>query len=214
MTRGRNSTTRSWSVTGLDPCNPYSDGWRENLELYASMNGLKIRNKEAFRNYGVHPIDNDVCPEFTEDDIVLLEEAVPNFSSIASGGATILNHPKAMCYAIANDIIVNWSEIDTDIRCLRPRATSAAEKLALHHMEIVQIITVAPKSNESLLLEVNYEDRKRDGIITLTKALESIQIQPNDTNNKKLWYSALKVNDGSWHVHNGDRFFDLTTDQL
>ena len=214
MTRGRNSTTRSWTVTGMDPSNPYSDGWRENLELYASMNGLKIKNNEAFQNYGVRPKDSNVCPEFTGDDIDILEGAVPNFSSVATGETTILNHPKAMCYAVANDIIVNWSELDFDLRSLRPRAMSSVEKLALQHMDIVQIITVTPKSNESLLLDVNYEERKRDGIITLTKPLESIQIQPNNTDNKKLWYSALKVNNGSWHVHNGDQYFDLTTNQL
>jgi hypothetical protein len=214
MTRGRNSTTRSWSVTGLDPCNPYSDGWRENLELYASMNGLKIKNNEAFRNYGVQPKDSGVCSEFTEDEIVLLEEAVPNFTSSSSGGTTILNHPKAMCYAVANDIIVNWTEKDSELRSLRPRAATDVEHLSLQHMEIIQIITAVPKSNESLLLDENYENRKRDGIITLTKSLETIQVQPNDTENKILWSSALKTNTGKWHIHDGDNYVDVTSEQL
>jgi hypothetical protein len=90
-----------------------------------------------------------------------------------------------MCYAVANGIIVNWSEMETDLRSLRPRAITSAENLALHHMDIAQIITAVPKSNASLLLDVNYEDRKRDGILTLTKALETIQIRSNDTDNKK-----------------------------
>ena len=215
MTRGRNSTTRSWAVTGMDPCNPYSDGWRENLELYSSMNGLKIKNDEAFRNYGVCPRDNGVCPEFNEDDVALLEEAVPNFASLASGGTpTLLNHPKAMCYAIANDVIINWSEKNADLRPLRPRAITDAENLALQHMEIVQILTAVPKSNESLLLDENYEKRKRDGIIMLTKSMEAIQVQPKDTDNKKLWSSALKTNKGKWHIHDGDDFVDVTTEQL
>ena len=215
MSRGRNSTTRSWKVTGINPCNPYSDGWRENIELYASMNGLKIKNGEPFSNYGVRPKDNGVCPEFTDDDIALLEESVPNFAAVSSGGhRTILNHPKAMSYAVANGIIVNWSEMETDLRSLRPRAITTAEHLALLHMDIAQIITAVPKSNGSLLLDVNYEDRKRDGILTLTKSLETIQIQPNDADNNKLWYTALKVNDGTWHVHNGDKYFDLTTEHI
>ena len=215
MTRGRNSTTRSWKVTGIKPCDPYSDGWRENIELYASMNGLKIKNEEAFRNYGVRPRDNGVCQDFTDDHIAILEEAVPNFATVASGGnETILNHPKAMCYAVANNIIIDWSEMDADLRSIRPRAITSVEKLALKHMEITQIMTSVPKSNDSLILDINYEDRKRDGILTLTKSLEAIQIQPNNTNNKKVWFSALKVNNGTWHVHDGDRYFDLMTEQL
>ena len=214
MTRGRNSTTRSWTVTGIDPCNPYSDGWQENLELYASMNGLKIKNNEAFQNYGVRPKDNNACPVFTEDDIVLLEQTVPNFSSAPSGVTTILNHPKSMCYAVANDIIVSWSEKDSDVRSLRPRASTDAEDLALKHMEIALIITATPKSNESLLLDENYQRRKRDGILTLTKPLETIQVQPNGTSNKSLWCSALKTNKGKWHIHDGDNFTDVTTEHL
>jgi vancomycin permeability regulator SanA len=38
--RGSNSTTRSYNITGIKPRNLYSSGWRENLELYASFNGL------------------------------------------------------------------------------------------------------------------------------------------------------------------------------
>jgi hypothetical protein len=189
MTRGRNSTTLSWKVTGIKPCDPYSDGWRGNIELYASMNGLKIKNGvEAFRNYGVRPRDNGVYQYFTDDHIAILEEAVPNFATVASdGNETILNHPKAMCYAVANEIIIDWSEMDADLRSLRPRAITSVEKLALEHMEITQIMTSVPKSNDSLILDINYEDRKRDGILTLTKALEAIQIQTNNTNSKKVW---------------------------
>jgi hypothetical protein len=31
---------------------------------------------------------------------------------------------------------------------------------------------------------------------------------------KKILSTALKVNNGTWHVHDGDKYFDLTTEQL
>jgi hypothetical protein len=93
MSRGSNSTTRSYSITGIKPKNPYSSGWRENLELYSSFNGLQVKNDDRCQYYGVRPKENDICAEFSESDISLLDEAVPNIAS-DENDTMILQHAK------------------------------------------------------------------------------------------------------------------------
>ena len=44
---GSNSTTRLYQVPGIKLCDPFSPGWRENLELYESFNGLKVSSDQS-----------------------------------------------------------------------------------------------------------------------------------------------------------------------
>ena len=218
ITRGSNSTTRAYTVTGMKPCNPYSTGWRENLELYTSFNSLKLNRDDGCRYYGVQPKDNNICQEFSVADISMLDEAVPNLAVDSNDSNTIINHSKAKCYAVADEIINSWVEKGVDERTVRPQACTDVEKLALKHMNITQIISAQPKSEESMLLEVNYEKRKQDAMIHLTKTLEQIQVKlknNGNSNNNKSWYYATKAKrDGEWNIYDGENSLQLTTEQL
>jgi hypothetical protein len=221
ISRGSNSTTRAYTVTGMKPCNPYSTGWRENLELYASFNSLSLKKDEGCQYYGVQPKDNNVCQEFSEADISMLDEAVPNLAADSNDSNTITNHSKTKCYAVAEEIINSWIEKSMDERTIKPRATTDVERLALKHMDITQIISAQPKSEDSMLLEVNYEKRKQDAMIHLTKTLEQIQVRPNNNgssnnnNNNNSWYYATKAKrDGEWNIYDGENSVQLTTKQL
>ena len=219
--RGSNSTTRSYNITGINPRNPYSSGWRENLELYASFNGLRTKQDDGRRYYGVQPKDINVCPDFSEADISMLDEAVPNFAS-DENAVTILEHVKAKCYAVADEIVNSWVEKPVDARAPRPRAMSDVDRLALKHMDIIQIITAEPISEESLLLDVNRDRKKRNAMLHLTKTMEQIQVRPKDNNNNNNdnnsynWHTALKLKRprGMWLVCDGDNRIDVATDEL
>ena len=218
ITRGSNSTTRAYTVTGMKPCNPYSTGWRENLELYTSFNSLKLNRDDGCRYYGVQPKDNNICQEFSVADISMLDEAVPNLAADSNDSNIIINHSKAKCYAVADEIINSWVERGVDEQTYRPQACTDVEKLALKHMNITQIISAQPKSEESMLLEVNYEKRKQDAMIHLTKTLEQIQVKlknNGNSNNNKSWYYATKAKrDGEWNIYDGENSLQLTTEQL
>ena len=43
IAQGLNSTTWLYFVTGIEPCDTYSLGWTESLELFGSYNGLKTK---------------------------------------------------------------------------------------------------------------------------------------------------------------------------
>ena len=186
---GSNSTTRSYRIPGIKPCDPFSIGWRENLDLYASFNaGIRI-SREPCPNYGVKPKNKNACRDFTKDEITMLNDAVPVLAKV-DGVRTILDDPTAKCYAIANDIVNNWIEKPSEERARRcPHATNAVESLALKHMEIVRIVC-AETSPESLLLESNCRRLKRDAIIRQTAAMETIRVKPKG---KEEWRIATKM---------------------
>jgi hypothetical protein len=94
--------------------------------------------------------------EFSEADISMLDQAVPNIAS-DENDITVPHHSKAKCYSIAEEIINSWVEKGVDERTCRPCATTDVEKVALKHMDITQIIAAEPKSEESMLLEVIIE---------------------------------------------------------
>ena len=101
-----------------------------------------------------------------------------------------------------------------------PRASTDVEKLALKHMDITQILSAEPTTEESMLLEVNFEKRKRHAMLYLTKSMEHIQVKPkdnNDNNNKiKRWYQATKMidSDEMWNVFDGQKNVQITTEEL
>jgi hypothetical protein len=121
----------------------------------------------------VQPKDNNVCPDFSEADISMLDEAVPNFAS-EENAVAILEHVKAKCYAVAEEIVNSWVEKPVNERATRPRAMSDVDRLALDHMDIVQIITAEPISEDLLVLDVNCDRKKRNAMLHLTKAMEQI----------------------------------------
>jgi hypothetical protein len=217
LSRGSNSTTRSYSITGIKPRDPYSSGWRENLELYSSFNGLQVKSDDRCQYYGVRPKENDICVEFSEADISLLDRAVPNIASDENDNM-ILQHAKAKCYSIAEEIVNSWVEKGGDERTCRPQATTDVEEVALKHMNITQIISAEPKSKESMLLEVNFEKRKREAMLYLTKKCEQIQVKPKANNNSKdnRWYYAerMELSTGMWNVFDGQTSLQLTTDDI
>ena len=220
MSRGSNSTTRSYNVTGIKPRNPYSSGWRENLELYASFNSLQVKQDDGCQLYGVRPRNPDVCNDFSEADISMLDEAVPTLAADANG-ETILHHSKSKCYSIAEEIVNGWVEKGADERTVRPRATTDVEKLALAHMDITQIVTAQPKSEESMLLEVNFERRKRNAMLYLTKSCEQIQVKQrnkdgiNNINNSRWYYAErMEQSSGLWNVFDGQKSIQLTTEEI
>ena len=221
LVRGSNSTTRSYSVTGMEPCDPFSPGWTEALELYGSYNGLKTKgpNGDQSQFYGVRPKDNNVCPTFSERDLSLLDEAIPNL--VSNCELTILDHAKTKCYSVVEEIINKWVERfgDGQPRSGRPRAVTDAEKVALEHMDIIQIISLVPKAKGSLLIDENYKSRKRDVMLTLTKPLEIIRVQPKNCsdNNKNDWFNATKLNEeeGLWSICDGSKEYKhLSTIEL
>ena len=69
-----------------------------------------------------------------------------------------------------------WIEKPSSERAIRPRAVTDVEKVALQHMEIEQIVCAEPKSEVSLLLDKNYENKKQNAMLTL--ATESFQVKP------------------------------------
>ena len=219
ISRGSNSTTRAYCITGIKPRNPYSSGWMDNLELYASFNSLKITRGSADGRqfYGVSPKNNDGCPEFSEADVSMLAAAVPN--TVANDDdVSILQMSKVKCYAVAEEIIHDHVEKGVLMFC--PRASSDVEKLALKHMDITQILSAEPTTEESMLLEVNVEKRKRDAMLYLSKSMDQIQVKPkdnNDNNNKlERWYQATKMTcaDEMWNVFDGQKSVQVTTKKL
>ena len=132
----------------MEPCDPFSPGWTEALELYGSYNGLKTKgpNGDQSQFYGVRPKDNNVCPTFSERDLSLLDEAIPNL--VSNCEITILDHAKTKCYYVVEEIINKWVERfgDGQPRSGRPRAVTDAEKVALEQMDIIQIISLVPKA--------------------------------------------------------------------
>jgi hypothetical protein len=216
MDRGSNSTTRSYRATGMKPCNPFSIGWRENLELYASYNGLRMESEQP-RYYGVRPKNRSICPGFSEVDISMLNQAVPILAKDSDDDVSILNDPKTKCYAIANEIIANWVEKSYDERAIRPRAITAVEKLALKHMDIIHIVTSVPVTEDALLLlDLHNNEKKRQAILGQTKANEGIQVRPKDSEERLLWSTAIKMQkpDNMWHLFDGIESKQISTQEL
>jgi hypothetical protein len=211
--RGSNSTTRSYRVTGMKPCNPFAIGWRENLELYASFNGLRMESQQC-PYYGIRPKNKSTCPYFSEVDIGLLNKAVPLLArGDGDDDATILDDPKTKCYAVANEIITNWIEKPYGERAVRPRAATAVEKLAWKHMDITHIVATEPVSVEAtMLLDSKFNQIKRSAILGQTKANECIQVCPKDEEDSP-WFTAVKMlqPDNMWHVFDGLRSQSIST---
>ena len=219
LDHGSNSTTRSYRVTGIKPRDPYSIGWRENLELFSAFNGLKLTGKEEAPFYGVRPKEKGACPPFSEDEIRLLNEAVPILAR-RDGDSTVLDHPRAKCYAIANDIVNTWVEKPACERTTRPRAVTAVERIALQHVDITQIISAEPVFDGSFLLESDLKTAKKEALLTCTKEKESIQIrrkQEEATEGEELeWWTAIKKKTPSdaWHVFDGYDGFAVSTQDI
>ena len=207
MDRGSNSTTRSYRATGMKPCDPFSTGWRENLELYASFNGLRMdAHSDRARNYGVRPKNRSICPVFSEAEIALLDEAVPLLAKNGVDDITILDDPKTKCYAVANEIISNWVEKPYDERAIRPRATTPVEKLALKHMDITHVVSLKPVTDEALsLVDLQHRENKRQAILGQTKTNECIQVRPKDSDESSMWITAIKMRspENMWHIFDG-----------
>ena len=205
ISRGSNSTTRAYCVTGIKPRNPYFSGWMGNLELYASFNSLKITRGSADGRqfYRVYPKNDDRCSEFSEANISMLAETVPN-TATNDDGVLILQRSKVKCYAVAEEII--HDHVDRGALMFCPRAFSDVEKLTLKLMDITQILSAKPTTEEPMLLEVNVEKRKRDAILYLSKSMDQIQVKPKDNNNKnnkiERWYQATKMtcSEQMWNI--------------
>ena len=193
----------------------------DNLEMYAAFNGLNLKrgctSADGRQFYGVHPKNNDGCQEFSEADMSMLDQAVPN-TAANDDDVSIHQSYKVKCYAVAEEIIHDHLENGVLIFC--PRASTDVEKLALKHMDITQILSAEPTTEESMLLEVNFEKRKRHAMLYLTKSMEHIQVKPkdnNDNNNKiKRWYQATKMidSDKMWNVFDGQKNVQITTEEL
>ena len=213
LDHGSNSTTRSYRVPGIKPCDPFSIGWRENLELYASFNaGIRI-TQDPCPNYGVKPKSKNACREFTEEELIMLNDAVPILAK-EDGVDTILDAPRVKCYTIANDIINNWIGKPSEERTGRPRPTNHVERLALEQMEIVSIVC-AETPPDSLLLESNCQQRKRDAILQQTSKMETIQIKPKG-NEVEKWHIATKmeIREDMWSVFDGEDTTNITSKEL
>jgi hypothetical protein len=211
---GSNSTTRSYRITGIKPCDPFSTGWRENLELYASFNGLQI-DDDRCPYYGVRPKRKSICPEFSDGDINLLNETIPLLAKDGDISVTILDEPKAKCYAIANNIINNWVAKLSNERTVRPHPTNNVERLALKHMEITHIIPIEP-APDSLYLDANCQQAKRDAILNQTQPMETIQVRPKATPVSVNWSKATKMAQKlhHWSVFDGISTQEVTTNEL
>ena len=153
MTRGRNYTTGAYRRTGIEPTNAFCKSWNENLALFAQYNGMKITNKSDFRPYIVSKRVNSGVHGFSNDQIQILKEAVPNIISRREGTVTSLDHPPALCYTLAKDVLNSWIDMDPKERPARPIASTEAEKLALEHYEISLLVKTKPKDKHSLLLD-------------------------------------------------------------
>ena len=195
--------------------NPFSSGWRDNLELYASFNSLKIINTNPAPYFGVRPKDDRLCPSFSDDDILLLNEAVPILARGKSNDLIILDEPKTKCYAIANEIVNNWVEKPADERTVCPQANTAVERIALNHMDINHIIKAEPKSKESLFLDVNFEEEKRNAILNLTLPMETIEARPKGID-KSIWFKVTKMTQpaDTWNAFDGEKTIQVTTEEI
>ena len=215
LTRGRNSTTRAYRDTGIEPRNPQSEGWNEALSLFAGYNGMKITNNEDFICYCVTPNDRIACPPFTDADIDLLSTAVPVLASGENADTSILGNPRSKCWTIAKGIISSYMEMPQDDRPPRPIATTETEKLALRHMTIGQLITAVAKSENAMILDKHYDDKKREAMLTLIKPREVIKVQLKDSAEKEEWWNGIKMNQvDMWSVCDGDSNTTYSTAEL
>ena len=215
LTRGRNSTTRAYRDTGIEPRNPQSEGWNEALSLFAGYNGMKITNKEDFICYCVTPNDKIACPPFTDADIDLLNTAVPVLASGENSDTSILSDPKSKCWTIAKGIIASYMDMSQDDRPPKPIATTETEKLALRHMTIGPLITAVAKSEGAMILDKYYDDKKREAMLTSIKQREIIKVQLKNSAEKEEWWNAIRMNqDNSWSVCDGDKNTIYSTTEL
>jgi hypothetical protein len=82
-------------------------------------------------------------------------------------------------------------------------------------MDIEQILSAEPKSEESLLLDENYEKKKRNAMLTLTKPTEGFQVQTKENNDMNKWHTAQMMDTyGMWNIFDGVSNVQLITDQL
>eukprot|EP00531_Pseudo-nitzschia_arenysensis_P020314 CAMPEP_0116121844 /NCGR_PEP_ID=MMETSP0329-20121206/3908_1 /TAXON_ID=697910 /ORGANISM="Pseudo-nitzschia arenysensis, Strain B593" /LENGTH=1159 /DNA_ID=CAMNT_0003615673 /DNA_START=16 /DNA_END=3493 /DNA_ORIENTATION=- len=215
MDRGSNSTTRAYRVPGIVPCDPFSIGWRDNLELYASFNHLQINKTESPAPYfGVRPKEIDCCPSFSEKEIDLLDEAIPILAK-NDDNLTLLDDPRTKCYAIANNIVDNWVEMPSDEREIRPRPTTEAEKIASKHMEITHIIRAEAKCEDTALLDRHFRKAKRQAILNLTLPLETIEAKPK-TNETGTWLKVTKMKQppNMWSANDGETTKLVSAEEL
>ena len=74
--RTTNATTRAWGfMTGLEPANQQSQGWRDALKTFGHLNAIKFHNKRKDM-YGAFV--RAERPVITNDELCLLNDAVKN----------------------------------------------------------------------------------------------------------------------------------------
>ena len=74
--RTTNATTRAWGfMTGLEPANQQSQGWRDALKTFGHLNAIKFNNKKKDM-YGAFV--RAERPVITNDELCLLNDAVKN----------------------------------------------------------------------------------------------------------------------------------------
>ena len=105
---------------------------------YLKMNDTGERPKQLI--YEVRQSNRRVYPSFTQSEIDLLEEAVPNPLMIEEENESLLDTPLAKCHALLRGAIVRWARSETSTRSLRPEAANNAERLALKYMQICPVV--------------------------------------------------------------------------
>ena len=74
--RTTNATTRAWGyMTGLEPANQHSQGWRDALKTFGLLNSIKFNNKKKDM-YGAFV--RAERPVITDDELCLINDAVKN----------------------------------------------------------------------------------------------------------------------------------------
>ena len=179
---GTNSTTHAYEVTGIHPFNPKCVNWMVNLWMYAKMNYLKFNDSGECPKqliYEVRQKKQHVYQPFTQSEISLLEEAVPNPLLIQEENGSLLDTPLAKCHALLREVIMRWARSDAVSRSLCPEAENKVERLALKYMQICPVVKLFSDDDDSRATGRNWKDRKRDAIISLTQDKDVIQVRPS-----------------------------------
>ena len=86
-----------------------------NLWMYAKMNYLKFndsRERPKQLIYEVRQKKQNVYQPFTQSEISLLEEAVPNPLLIEEENESLLDTPLAKCHVLLQEVIMRWVRLD------------------------------------------------------------------------------------------------------
>ena len=189
--RASNCTTWAWGYrTGLEPANQMSNGWKEALQTFGRMNGLKIKNGQQDVYAAFVKVDR---PTFSNEDINLIEKVAVNKLG-NENCPTVADHPLAKCYQIVCNIIDDWVQADYNDKDPIPVPKTAAELAAIKYVEIRTVVAAEHSGAEQKSLSNKEKMRDRvEAVVLASKKRDVIEVRPIENDAEDDWSKAMKL---------------------